>query len=94
MTGCFAPEPVIPVTSSFGQTRFPKTLDHGAWTDDAFDAAVRKGVRPNGARLYPAMPFNAYTKMSRDDVQAIRAYLNSVDPVRNAVVANSREVCA
>jgi mono/diheme cytochrome c family protein len=61
----------------------------GAWSDEAFDAAVRKGVRPNGARLYPAMPYNAYTKMSRDDVRAIRAYLNTVDPVRNAVVADT-----
>ena len=29
---------------------------------------VRKGVRPNGSRLYPAMPYTSYTKMSRDDV--------------------------
>ena len=61
----------------------------GAWSDDAFDAAVRKGVRPNNARLYPAMPYNAYAKMSRDDVLAIRAYLNSVDPARNTVFANT-----
>jgi mono/diheme cytochrome c family protein len=61
----------------------------GAWSEQAFDDAVRKGVRPNRARLYPAMPYNAYAKMSRDDVRAIRAYLNSVDPVRNAVIANT-----
>jgi mono/diheme cytochrome c family protein len=61
----------------------------GSWSDDAFDAAVRKGVRRNGSRLYPAMPYTAYTKMSRDDVLAIRAYLNTVAPVRNAVVANT-----
>jgi mono/diheme cytochrome c family protein len=60
----------------------------GAWTDDEFDAAVRRGVRRDGARLYPAMPYNAYTKMSRDDVDAIRAYLSTVTPVHNAVVAN------
>src|SRR5258705_10983176 len=60
----------------------------GPWSDDAFEAAVRKGVRPDGARLYPAMPFNAYTKMSRSDVLAIRAYLNTLEPVRHAVVAN------
>jgi mono/diheme cytochrome c family protein len=35
------------------------------------------------------MPYTAYTKMSRDDVLAIRAYLNTVTPVRNAVVANA-----
>lgn len=60
----------------------------GAWTDDDFDAAVRKGRRPNGSRLYPAMPYNAYTKMSRDEVLALRAYLNTVPPVKNAVEAN------
>jgi mono/diheme cytochrome c family protein len=35
------------------------------------------------------MPYNAYTKMSREDVLAIRAYLNTVTPVRNAVIANT-----
>src|SRR5579864_1559387 len=45
----------------------------GAWTDAQFENAVRKGIRPDGSRLYPAMPFNAYTKMPHDDVVAIRA---------------------
>ena len=61
----------------------------GSWSDDAFDAAIRKGLRRNGSRLYPAMPYTAYTKMSREDVLAIRAYLNTVTPVRNAVDANT-----
>jgi mono/diheme cytochrome c family protein len=61
----------------------------GSWSDDAFDAAIRKGLRRNGSRLYPAMPYTAYTKMSREDVLAIRAYLNTVTPVRNAVDANA-----
>jgi mono/diheme cytochrome c family protein len=34
------------------------------------------------------MPYNAY-KMSRGNVLAIRAYLNTVTPVRNAVTANT-----
>jgi mono/diheme cytochrome c family protein len=61
----------------------------GSWSDDAFDAAIRKGLRRNGSRLYPAMPYTAYTQMSQDDVLAIRAYLDTVTPVRNAVVANT-----
>jgi mono/diheme cytochrome c family protein len=61
----------------------------GSWSDDAFDAAIRKGLRRNGSRLYPAMPYTAYTKMSREDVLAIRAYLNTVIPVSNAVDANA-----
>jgi mono/diheme cytochrome c family protein len=61
----------------------------GAWTDDQFDNAVRRGIRPNGARLYPAMPYPYYTKMSRGDVLAIRAFLKTLEPVRNPVVTNT-----
>jgi mono/diheme cytochrome c family protein len=60
----------------------------GAWTDGEFDAAVRHGRGRGGVPLYPAMPFPAYTKMSRDEVLAIRAYLDTVAPVHNQVVAN------
>jgi mono/diheme cytochrome c family protein len=60
----------------------------GAWSDDEFVAAVRPGVRRDGKLLYPAMPFPSYTKMSRNDVLAIRAYLNTVARVHNAVDAN------
>src|ERR1700674_2964669 len=60
----------------------------GAWADEQFENAVRKGLHPDGSRLYPAMPFPAYTKMSRDDVLAIRAYLATVEPVSNAVDVN------
>jgi mono/diheme cytochrome c family protein len=61
----------------------------GGWSDEQFDNAVRKGVRPDGSRLYPAMPYPAYTKMSRDDVLAIRAYLATVEPVHQPVKANT-----
>jgi mono/diheme cytochrome c family protein len=82
------------IETPFGNIRAPNiTPDRetgiGAWSDDEFDAAIRKGVRPNGAKLYPAMPYNAFTKMSRNDVLAIRAYLNTVPAVRNAVVADT-----
>jgi mono/diheme cytochrome c family protein len=61
----------------------------GAWTDEQFDNALRKGIHPNGSRLYPAMPYPSYTKLSHDDVIAIRAYLNTIKPVRHRVVANT-----
>jgi cbb3-type cytochrome c oxidase subunit III len=60
----------------------------GAWTDDQFDAAVRNGISRNGARLYPAMPFPYYSRMSREDTKDIRAYLNTIAPVSNAVRVN------
>ncbi|MBR0816615.1 cytochrome c [Bradyrhizobium liaoningense] len=61
----------------------------GAWSDKQFDAAVRRGIGRTGAHLYPAMPYNAYTMMSHDDVLAIRAYLNSLEPVRNTRDTNT-----
>lgn len=60
----------------------------GRWSDQQFDAAVRRGIRNDGRRLYPAMPYVYYTRMSADDVRAIRAYLQTLPLVRNAVRVN------
>lgn len=57
----------------------------GAWTDEDFDKAVRQGIRPDGSRLYPAMPYTSYTKMTPDDVKAMHAYLSTIAPVHNEV---------
>jgi len=82
-----------PIETPFGTIVSPNiTPDSatgiGAWTSQQFDDAVRRGIRPDGTRLYPAMPFTHYTKMSRDDVLAIRAYLSTIPAVHNAVVPN------
>src|SRR5208283_5714908 len=53
-----------------------------------FLSALREGVGHGGALLYPAMPYPYYTKVTDRDGLAIRAYLNTVQPVRNAVVSN------
>jgi mono/diheme cytochrome c family protein len=55
----------------------------GAWTDDEFYRALHEGVARNGARYYPAFPYPNFTKITRDDVLAIRAYLSTLTPVRN-----------
>jgi mono/diheme cytochrome c family protein len=60
----------------------------GAWTDDEFINAMIKGTGRNGVHLYPAMPYTYYTKVTREDALAIRAYLNTVPAVQNAVDAN------
>ncbi|WP_249673170.1 cytochrome c [Pseudomonas abieticivorans] len=61
-----------------------KTHGIGSWSDDQFVAAVRDGVGKDGQQLYPAMPYDSFTKMSRDDVLAIKAYLMSEPPVAEA----------
>ena len=61
----------------------------GDWTDEQFDMAVRRGKRPDGKRLYPAMPFPVlHARCQSDDVLAIRAYLRTVAPVHNDVESN------
>jgi mono/diheme cytochrome c family protein len=60
----------------------------GGWTDDQFVDAVRNGIGHHGIHLYPAMPYTYYTKMFRADVIAIRAFIDTLQPVRNEVHAN------
>jgi mono/diheme cytochrome c family protein len=51
------------------------------WTEQNFYDALHNGVDDEGSHLYPAMPYPWYTKLSRADVDAIRAYLATVAPV-------------
>ena len=54
----------------------------GKYTDQEFLDAMHRGVRRDGARLYPAMPYTSYTYVTDDDALAIKAYLFSLAPVR------------
>ena len=60
----------------------------GGWSDDEFLRAVRDGIGKNGEHLYPAFPYTSYTKLSRDDVLAIKAYLLSLPAVKQPNRAN------
>lgn len=82
-----------PIGTPFGVLAAPNITPDGDtgignWSDEQFDAAVREGRMPDGSRLYPAMPYPYYTKMSRADVLAIRAYLDTVPPVHRAITSN------
>jgi mono/diheme cytochrome c family protein len=54
----------------------------GAWTRQQIVTALQTGVRPDGRILAPIMPWRAFAKLTRSDVQAIAAYLKSLPPVR------------
>ena len=54
----------------------------GAWSEDDFYRAMHDGLDREGQRLYPAFPYPWYTHMTRGDVDAIKAYLDTVKPVR------------
>lgn len=61
----------------------------GKWTDAEFVRAVHKGIAADGSRLYPAFPYASYTMLTDADVLAIKAYLFSLTPVREANKPNT-----
>ncbi|MGN2253231.1 c-type cytochrome [Frateuria sp. GZRe12] len=54
----------------------------GRWTDEDFYRAMHEGIDREGNHLYPAFPYPWYTRLSRDDVLSIKAYLDTLTPVR------------
>jgi hypothetical protein len=56
----------------------------GKWSDDDFVSAVQQGVGKDGKHYYPAFPYTSYSKMPREDILAIKAYLFSLAPVKQA----------
>ena len=61
----------------------------GNYSDQDFLNALHRGIRRDGARLYPAMPYTSYTYISDADALAIKAYLFSLPPVYAAVPVNA-----
>jgi mono/diheme cytochrome c family protein len=61
----------------------------GNYSDQDFLNAVRRGIRRDGARLYPAMPYPSYTYMTDADALAIKAYLFSLPAVHAPAPANT-----
>jgi len=50
----------------------------GAWQTQDFFRALRHGEAPDGSRYYPVFPYTSYTRMRREDMFALWAYLASV----------------
>jgi mono/diheme cytochrome c family protein len=92
--GCHTADPAKPfaggkrIDTPFGGIYSPNlTPDRdtglGGWSDDNFYQALRNGMAPNGSRYYPAFPYPYFTKLTRQDILAIKAYLATLTPVSN-----------
>jgi mono/diheme cytochrome c family protein len=57
----------------------------GNWTDEQIELAIRYGVNPTGRRLFPLMPYEKFFNMVESDVDAIIAYLRTIEPIENEV---------
>ncbi len=54
----------------------------GRWDAADFYRAMHEGIDREGKHLYPAFPYPWYSRLSRDDVLAIKAYLQTLPAVR------------
>ncbi len=63
----------------------------GNWSDEEFARALREGIAPDGSHYYPSFPYIAYRNISDEDVQAIKAYIFSLEPVRQENQAHQLE---
>jgi len=54
----------------------------GTWSEAAFARAMHDGVARDGSLLFPAFPYDHFTKLSDDDVRALYAYFMTRKPVR------------
>jgi mono/diheme cytochrome c family protein len=60
----------------------------GRWSEDAFRRAMHEGVSRDGHHLYPAFPYDHFTKLTDDDVRALYAFLMTRAPVRAEIPPN------
>jgi len=57
------------------------TTGLGTWSADAFWRALHQGRSRDGRLLYPAFPYPQFSRVSREDSDALYAFLRSLAPV-------------
>jgi mono/diheme cytochrome c family protein len=61
----------------------------GTWSKEAFRRSMKDGVDRRGHHLYPAFPYDHFTKVKDADIDAIYAYLMAaIEPVRETTRGN------
>jgi mono/diheme cytochrome c family protein len=55
----------------------------GSWTDGELIRAITSGVNADGEPLFPIMPYRRYARMAREDIEAIVAYIRTLEPVES-----------
>ncbi|HEX3407940.1 MAG TPA: cytochrome c [Caulobacteraceae bacterium] len=63
----------------------------GRWSEADFRRAIRDGVAPGGQQLYPAFPYDHFTRLTDQDIADLYAFLRSRDPVQAPAHPNKVE---
>lgn len=53
----------------------------GGYSDEEIALMIRDGVRPDGSRMMPPMPYASFGRMTDEDTAAIILYLRSLPPL-------------
>jgi mono/diheme cytochrome c family protein len=83
----------LEIRSDFGLFRAPnispdRETGIGGWNDQQFINAMLAGVSPEGRHYYPAFPYTSYARMKVQDVVDLKAYIDSLPPVRHEVAGH------
>jgi mono/diheme cytochrome c family protein len=60
----------------------------GGWSEADFVNAMQRGVSPDGRHYYPSFPYTSYARMRTEDVLDLKAFIDTLPPVRNAVAGH------
>lgn len=55
----------------------------GGWSEPAFKRAMREGLDLEGRHLYPAFPYDHFTKVSDEALRALYAFIMTREPQRS-----------
>jgi hypothetical protein len=66
-----------------GNIYVPNITPHNlkSWTDGEIFRAITTGERKDGSAIFPLMPWEYYSKLSREDLYSIIAYLRTLKPI-------------
>jgi mono/diheme cytochrome c family protein len=87
--------PLVPGTEATGGEVFDQTMGFpgvfispnitpygiGEWTDGELFRLITTGVRRDGNPIFPVMPYHNYGKLDKQDIEAVIAYVRSLEPV-------------
>jgi mono/diheme cytochrome c family protein len=57
----------------------------GGWSALDLVNAMQRGLAPDGGHYYPAFPYASYARMSTSDIIDLKAFLDTLPAIRNAV---------
>jgi len=74
---------IVTKFGTFYASNLTPDLEHGigAWSEEDFFRAMRKGKSPDGKAYWPTFPYPSYTRMTDADLRDLFAFLGTVEPV-------------